>query len=235
MQPLTCEEQQQLLSVYQLAGYLAPGLRLLAHDLLASSVQLQHLYPSSSSKGSHRASASTTAAAEEDSRFEVQLDPDAATAYKVQAGRVLPGGFSLNPRLQLSAFEEQRLLHKRPLTSAGSSSVTSAWRCYGLFNPIQQLAAFPVDAGMVQDIEQQLQQLVVPAAAPEGSASITPEYPLTYNTDLPLEKEMHEELKHSWECHHRHPEPTEVVPGSDRTILQLQVRTCTTYAGCAYV
>jgi hypothetical protein len=219
MQPLSSKEQQQLLSVKELAGYLAPGLRLLVHDVLASSSQLQHLY-SDSSSGTSKGNLLSAAAGEE----AAALDPDAATAYLLQARRVLPGGLCLNPRLQLSASEEQWLLHTAgPLSSSSSSSSSSsklvpAWRRYGLFNPVQQLPQFPVDASFVKDTEQQLQQLVVPAAK-----QAIPEYPLRYSQDLPLEKEMHEELKGSWECHHSHREPDEVVPGAEEAIQVLQV------------
>jgi hypothetical protein len=210
-------EQQQLLSVCELAGYLAPGLRLLVHDVLASSNQLQHLYADSSSgssTGKADRSPSAAAAAREEA---AALDPDAATAYLLQARRVLPGGFCLNPRLQLSGSEEQWLLHAgEPISS--SSKRVPAWRRFGLFNPIQELPQIPLEAAFVKDTEQQLQQGVVPAAKQE-----IPKYPLQYNKDLPLEKEMHEQLKRSWECYHSHPEPTEVVPGAAEIMRQLQV------------
>jgi hypothetical protein len=222
-QPLSFEEQQQLMSIGKLAGYLAPGLRPLVHDVMASSMLLQHLYADNSSSKAGASSTGTAAAAAGSEA--AALDADAATACLLHAGRVLPGGFGLNPRQQLSATEQQWLLHTASTPSSSSSNSSSnatSWRRFGLFSPIQQLPKFPVEAEFVQNSEQRLLQLVVTPQQPKQQTEV-PKYPLTFNEDLPLEKDMHKELQHSWQCYHSHPEPTEVVPGAKEAIQKLQV------------
>jgi hypothetical protein len=212
-QPMTQEELQQLQSASRLGGYLAPGLAMLACDLEASSCMLQHLYTDGCS------STAVKVAAVEDGVQE--LDVDAANSYRLQAKKALPGGFSLHPNLQLTAAEEQWLLGTSRGTSSNATSTLPAWRRFSsLYNAIGQLPTFPVDAAFVEETEMQLEQLVIPATKP----AVIPPYPLICKEQVPLEKQMHEELKASWEHHKLNPEPTETVANVQDRMQDIKVK-----------
>ena len=78
-----------------------------------------------------------------------------------------------------------------------------------------------VDPGLVAATEQRLRALVVQAAAPRSA----PPCPLAVGSDAqPLKRDMHRELRESWEAYHSLPVAASVAPGAGQVIAESQVR-----------
>jgi hypothetical protein len=124
----------QLRDAAELGGHMAAGLRLLVHDVLASSAQLHSLhFPDCT-----REQASLP-----------ELPPDWQTAYLQERSR--------NWRLVLTDGEERRTLGclRQPPEPA-------LWQRLGLCQPVE-LPPCPLEAGVVASAETALQALLVPA------------------------------------------------------------------------
>ncbi|KAF5833854.1 hypothetical protein DUNSADRAFT_9691 [Dunaliella salina] len=241
--PLSYEEAAQLQSLASLGRH-APGLRLLAHELLLSTSQLSHLYADASGS-------STT------STPPPLLDPDASICYlkAAQPHKTIGWrGFRPNPRALLNALEEQRVLGIHPKPTPLPFWVKEMRRVGK-----GQLHAppCPVPAEFVVSTEAQLSSLVH-----HSSSQAVPPYPLsssnssgsrnssssssggrgnsakrvklkhddsskgpdseTQSEGLPLERAMHRELQASWEAHHSLPSAYDVDMSAES--LQAHIR-----------
>lgn len=145
--PLTVEESKQLSTVGVLGGYLAPSLRLLVHELHTSSRQLSHLHAANDE--------SLTG-----SLAMPQLEPDAQTSYSQSMHQGTSSGFP-NLRMQLTHSEERRVLG----TSTCDLTYEPDWLRQGHYAKIE-LAACPVSASVVADIEAKLVKCVMASPCP---------------------------------------------------------------------
>lgn len=237
-QPLSKQDVQHLHAAAALAGHLAPALRLLAAELEASACLLQHLHAAGDTSTPSQTASTTTPTS-------CQASADAASEYKLQALQVLPGGWTLNPRLCLTPDEEAKLLGTSSLAKGAFKSPD--WRKLpGMFTPVDaSVPECPVAAGFVQECEQQLQRLVSgPARQPQQhkkpamqswlstmqgkpTAPSCPAYPLTVGggsgSSTPLEEMQQDDLRSSWQAYHSLRVPTEVDVKAGRTIVAMQV------------
>lgn len=212
-QPLSAEEMQQLHSISNLGGHLAPALRLLTYDLEASSSQLQHLHVHNTATASSTGSSSVLSVPE--------LDTDAAADYQQLESRPLPGAWGLSSRQLLTPLEEQHILHSGSRGINQSVQTPPRWlRDHG--TTLLDVPPCPVSGVYTSKAESELAGLVV---LPQPNA-VAPAYPLSCSAGdgVPLRHEMHRELQASWEAHHTCPEATDIVPGAHDKILKLQVR-----------
>jgi hypothetical protein len=187
--PLSPQEAAQLHSVGSLSVQ-APGLRLLAHELLLSTSELSHLWPPSNSPTQPLPA----------------LDLDAGICYLKEAApssSIGWRGFSPNPRTLLTPMEEQRVLgiHPKP---APQPSWLREMRQTGRFQ--LHMAHSPVPEDLVTSLEAQLYSLV--RTSPPQSHM--PPYPLSSSSsssssNTPLEAETHKDLQASWDAHHTLP------------------------------
>ncbi len=213
-QPLQPEELQQLVSVAQLGGHLAPGLHLLAYCNHLSAAQLKHYQDAA-----EEAAGSAVIRPEQ---LPV-LDADAGTQYRQQARRQLPGGFLVSHRLRLAPDEEALALGVSSTLRAAARE--PAWKRLRQYVPVEVLGSgCPVADGYVAEQEARLQGLVVQPAKP----SELPAYPLGIGdgggrVGTSLEWELHKELQESWEVHHGSPVATAVVAGAREVIEDMQV------------
>jgi hypothetical protein len=219
-EPLSTEQQQHLQDISTLGGFLAPALKLLCHDLAASSSQLQHLHVPETGAGAaaRQAHAGTEPFSNQGSTFtttgNVQpvLDTDAVTEYLVQTRSQGVAGFPASPRLQLTPEEEGWLLHTGPLSLSGSAHSTPPWRRFDAYKEISTLPKLSVDGEYVQQAEAALAALVQHPARPKQ----LPAFPLPQLEDstVPVAQRMMDELRDSWDCHQQHPAPERLVPGA---------------------
>jgi hypothetical protein len=244
--PLSDVALQHLHAAAGFAGHLAPALRLRVSELEGSSRLLQHLHAAAGTPG---AASPPAAAADGVGPEACQASADALSEYKLQALGVLPGGWTLNPRLRLTPEEEARLLGTSSLAKA--ATVLPAWRrIAGQYNAVDAaVPESPVPAGYVVDCEAQLQALVLEeaaAAAPAGgsskmsglfgrrrkhasnssNSSSLPPYPLRAGVggdSTPLEELQHADLRSSWEAHHSMHTPTRVQASAAVVISSMQV------------
>jgi hypothetical protein len=237
--PLSAAELQHLHSAAAFAGHLAPALRLRCAELEGSSKLLQHL---------HAAAGTTTAAtatAAHDGPESCKPPADALSEYKLQALQVLPGGWTLNPRLRLSPEEEARVFGTSSLTKA--ATVLPAWRrMTGQYNAVDaSVPVSPVPASFVPECEAKLQALVLQEGGSSGKSkglrllskrasssssssgsSKMPPYPLEAGVagdSTPLKEMQHADLRSSWEAHHSMPAATRVDGSSAVVITSMQV------------
>lgn len=95
-EPLSPQQLQHLQDVSSLGGFLAPALRLLAHDLVASAGQLQHLHvPETGAGAAARRAGSAPASTPSSSTSTaaaacLSLSPDAVSEYLLQAHKPAP-------------------------------------------------------------------------------------------------------------------------------------------------
>lgn len=195
--PVTADEAKQLHSIGGLGGHLAAALPLLAQELEDSSLQLSVLHPDHASMLSGPRSA------------------DAITRYIQETGDCA-GGWPASFRLLLTPGEEQRLMG----TWRAARSMP-AWRrrrhCQ-----LVEVPECPVASSAVEGHEAALAGLVV---TPLPRSAALPAYPLAPGqAALPLEQEMHQELKTSWDCYHSIDPATEVAPHTLESIVELKVR-----------
>jgi hypothetical protein len=210
-QPLQREELQQLVSVAQLGGHLAPGLHLLAYCNHLSAAQLKHYQDA--------AEEAAGSAVIKPEQLPV-LDADAGTQYRQQARRQLPGCFLMSHRLRLAPDEEALALGVSSTLRAAARE--PAWKRLRQYVPVEVLGSgCPVQAGYVAEQEARLQGLVVQPAKP----SELPAYPLDDGGagGTWLEQVLHQELRGSWEVHHGSPGATSVVAGAREVIEGIQV------------
>jgi hypothetical protein len=246
--PMSDVALQHLQAAAEFAGQLAPALRLRVSELQGSSKLLQHLHAPAGTPGA--AAAAAAAAADQAGLEACQASADALGEYKLQALGVLPGGWTLNPRLRLTPEEEARLLGTSSLAKA--ATVLPAWRrIAGQYNAVDaSVPECPVPASFVADGEAQLQALVlreVGSAAAGGagdskrselfirkkhavssssSSSSMPPYPLragVSGASTPLEEMQHADLRRSWEAHHSVLAPTRVQANAAIVICSMQV------------
>jgi hypothetical protein len=188
----------QLQQVAALGGHLLPALHLVVEHLQVSMGYLDtYLYSGQASTAQKK--------------YQVQAPHAAADAYWQQLTRQLPGGFPMHPSSQLTAAEEQELwqlgLH------AGVSGQVSAWQSMSslpsqglLRQRKQQVPTCPIPKDYVDHCEQNLQRLVTKQQQAAGQQP----YPLApvglgaKGAVLPLEEDMHNDLRASWEVHHAH-------------------------------
>ncbi len=200
--PLTPKETEQLASVAKLGGHNASGLRLLVHELLLSASQLKHLYPA-------------------DDVAEPVLDSDAGTCYLHDSEHQVYQGWCRNPRMLLSPAEEERALGGRRRKKVTAPMEFRSGRCRSI-----EVGSCPVQSDTVTRVELELCCFV----GETKSGTSVPEYPLHVADDrqppLPLEVEMHKELRASWEAFHEHPDHILLVSRSylNTRLGQLRVR-----------
>jgi hypothetical protein len=165
--PLSDVALQHLHAAAEFAGHLAPAVRLRVSELEGSSKLLQHLHAAAGNPGA----APPPAAADEAGPETCQASADALSEYKLQVLGVLPGGWTLNPRLRLTPEEEARLLGTSSLAKA--ATVLPAWRrIAGQYNAVDAaVPQCPVPAGHVVDCEAQLQALVLEEATAAAAAA----------------------------------------------------------------
>eukprot|EP00878_Enallax_costatus_P005957 GHUV01006249.1.p1 GENE.GHUV01006249.1~~GHUV01006249.1.p1 ORF type:complete len:2036 (+),score=737.34 GHUV01006249.1:1069-7176(+) len=235
--PLSPEEVQHLETAAACAGHLAPALRLLVVELQGSASQLQHLYDLAGAGGEDSGTTSSSKS--------VVIKPEAAVEYRLQAMKVLPGGWPLHRKLRLSSDVEVQVMGA---SSTAAASSMPAWKRLGQFHAIDaSVPRCPVSPAYVEECEARLRNLVTathtrsalkrshswlglkrrqPDNSKCGSGGISmPEYPLTPNksSSTPLESMMHAELQQSWEAHHSTSTPTAIAPIAATVISSMQV------------
>lgn len=196
----------------RLGGHLVPALRAQVADQLLSSTDVHFLHKPDDLPPELPA-----------------MDRDAFSAYSQQQRQAhrlhqLSGCFS--PRNLLTSVEEQRVMG-----TFRAATWPPAWM---LRDRHQTLRVQPcaTDPGLVAATEQRLRGLVVETAAPRSA----PPYPLALGSDAqPLERDMHQELRESWEAYHSLPVAASVAPGAGQVIAESQVReaACCTWQGVA--
>jgi hypothetical protein len=198
----------QLQQVAALGGHLLPALHLMVEYLQTSKGYLNtYLY--------------TGSAATAQQQYQIQAPYAAADAYRKQLTQRLPGGFATHPCNQLSPAEEQELWQMAPAGRSLSSGLPQ--------RPIQplkgQVPACPVPSSYVDDCEQRLLCLVVKKC----KAPDTQPYPLApvglgaKGAVLPLEKDMHNDLRTSWEVHHAEHQQLDVSEKTQSAVPSLLV------------
>ena len=212
-EPLSSEQHRHLQDISTLGGFLAPALKLLCHDVAASSSQLQHLHiPETGSGAAARLAGTETPSTLTASSPKPVLDPDAVTEYLRHVRSQGPAGFPASPRLQLSPEEEEWLLHMGTLPISGLAHSTPAWKRFGAYAEISALPELPVAAEYVEQAEAALAALVEQPQMPTQLS----EFPLLplLDSSVPVAQHMMDELRDSWECYQQHPAPEKLVPGA---------------------
>jgi hypothetical protein len=204
----------QLQQVAALGGHLLPALHLMVDHLQISMGYLDaHLYDEPGAAPTQR--------------YKVQRPCAAADAYRHQMAQQLPGGFPLDPYSQLTPAEEQELWQGRP--QAGVAHQVPLWRSLrGLFTPVdQQVLACPVASSYVAECEQQLCKWVKKASdsPADGSYPLKPVGLGAHGAVLQLEKDMHADLKASWDVHHGENQQLRVSNKAHHGVPQMLVST----------
>ncbi|GAB4822814.1 hypothetical protein N2152v2_009860 [Parachlorella kessleri] len=218
--PLSKAELEQLRSTAQLGGHMAAGLRLLAYEVQASASQLNALhFPDGAPECA----------------LMPACNPDWRLAYLQEHSAAAAQATGLNPRLKLTAGEEQRTLCHH----AGPPPPPPLWKRLKHYQPVD-VPCCPVPQALVADMEAKLCQLVqrgIPRAATTaagGAATTTlierPAYPLLAGAatsagaaPTPLEQEMHDELADSWRAHHSMHATAGVLPHAREIIQQAKI------------
>lgn len=222
-EPLKSQEQQHLQDTARMGGFLAPALRLLCAELAASAAQLQHLHVpetgagaaarrSGAGGGGGAASSTTSSTSTLVQLLSSSSGPsgskvDDVSEYLLQAHAPVPAGFAASPRQQLTAEEEGWLMHTSSVGLSTAVRSTPDWQRWGRYQLVEQLPEFPVRALYVQCAEAALKSLVETPQQPTQP----PAFPLRVpDSAVPVAQDMMQELEHSWQCYHSHPEPTQV-------------------------
>jgi hypothetical protein len=135
-------------------------------------------------------------------RYKVQRPFAAADAYLQQQAKQLPGSFPMHPNSCLTAAEEQELFQARSKVGT-THQVLKRLSGRGLFTPVE-VPECPVPGDYVAKREKQLSKWVEQASDSPAGGSY-PLKPAGLGTDgavLQLEKDMHGDLKASWDTHH---------------------------------